>query len=418
MVAGHRHDHLGGGGDEEDVPRRGQLHVTRGSIVSSQLTVLAADVVDGTDHVLPAGAGDRRHGLGFEVDPAQGVVDGVGDDELVADPLGEVIGQHRDAAGFAEGRRGEVPVDPPAGAGADAADDRGAVGVVFDEAVVTGVGHEQVPRGQPRGLARVEQVGLRGRRRDIGAVPGVEGALGRMLGDEALDDLGQPGGVALARHRRHEVALGVDHGQCRPSSGGVGLPGDEVGVVEDEVFDLVALHGLVDGLDGAFELELRGVDADDDEFLGVLLLERAQLVEDVEAVDAAEGPEVQQDDLAAQVRQGQLLAAGVHPPAADEFGGADLDVMRRGLRLRRGCAGARRGGGRGGFFRAAGHDSMIADPAPRRPPRCHRVTGRPLTSSRGPRTRSSRRGPWSLPRRSRARSPRSCPSTVRSPRRA
>ena len=78
--------------------------------------MLAADVVDGTDHVLPAGAGDRRHGLGFEVDPAQGVVDGVGDDELVADPLGEVIGQHRDAAGFAEGRRGEVPVDPAAGA--------------------------------------------------------------------------------------------------------------------------------------------------------------------------------------------------------------------------------------------------------------------------------------------------------------
>src|SRR5699024_8164821 len=219
------------------------------------------------------------------------------------------------------------------------------------------------------------------------------------------------------------------------------LPGDEAGVVEDEGFDLVALHGLVDGLDRAFELELRGGDADDDEFLGVLLLERAQLVEDVEAVDAAEGPEVQQDDLAAQVRQGQLLAAGVHPPAADEFGGADLDVMRRGLRLRRGCAGARRGGGRGGFFRAAGHASMIADPAPRRPPWCHRVTGpgsgrpvpagpvpagagrdryraRPLTSSRGPQTRSSRRGPWSLPRRSRARSPRSCPSTVRSPRRA
>src|SRR5699024_12509316 len=85
-------------------------------------------------------------------------------------------------------------------------------------------------------------------------------------------------GVALARHRRHEVALGVDHGQCRPSSGGVGLPGDEVGVVEDEVFDLVALHGLVDGLDRAFELELRGVDADDDELLGIPLLERAQLV--------------------------------------------------------------------------------------------------------------------------------------------
>jgi hypothetical protein len=95
-----------------------------------------------------------------------------------------------------------------------------------------------------------------------------------MLVDEALDDLGEPSGVPLSGHRRHEVALRVDDGQGRPGASGVGLPGDEVRVIEDEVFDLVAFHGLVDGLDGAFELELRRVDADDDEFLRVLLLER------------------------------------------------------------------------------------------------------------------------------------------------
>jgi hypothetical protein len=117
----------------------------------------------------------------------------------------------------------------------------------------------------------------------------------------------------------------------RPGAGGVGLPGDEVGIVEDEVLDLVAFHGLIDGFDGAFELELRRVHADDDEFLGVLLLQWAQFVEDVEAVDAAERPEVEEDDLSAQVGKGQILAAGVHPPATDEFGRTDLDVpCRRG----------------------------------------------------------------------------------------
>ena len=45
----------------------------------------------------------------------------------------------------------------------------------------------------------------------------------------------------------------------------------------------------------------------------IRLLERAQLVEDVQAVDAAERPEVEQDHLAAQVREGEVPAAGVEP---------------------------------------------------------------------------------------------------------
>jgi hypothetical protein len=58
---------------------------TPGAVVSSQFTVFAADIVDGADHVLLPGAGDGRHGFGFEIDPAQGVVDGVGDDDPVPD---------------------------------------------------------------------------------------------------------------------------------------------------------------------------------------------------------------------------------------------------------------------------------------------------------------------------------------------
>jgi hypothetical protein len=65
------------------------------------------------------------------------------------------------------------------------------------------------------------------------------------------------------------------------------------------------------------------VHADDDEHVGVPLLDRAQLVDDVQAVDAAEGPEVEQDDPAAQVGEGQAPPARVEPPAPAQLGSAD-----------------------------------------------------------------------------------------------
>ena len=78
------------------------------------------------------------------------------------------------------------------------------------------------------------------------------------------------------------------------------------GVPVDGGDDRVVL-GLVD--------ELGRVDADRHQDVGVVCLERAQLVEDVQAVDAAEGPEVEQDDLAAQVGQREGATPGVEPAA-------------------------------------------------------------------------------------------------------
>ena len=48
-------------------------------------------------------------------------------------------------------------------------------------------------------------------------------------------------------------------------------------------------------------VELGGVDADDHQLVLVLLLELGQVGQDVVAVDAAVGPEVEQDDLAPQL---------------------------------------------------------------------------------------------------------------------
>ena len=68
---------------------------------------------------------------------------------------------------------------------------------------------------------------------------------------------------------------------------------------------LVALHDVAEVLGLAFVGELRRVHADDHELVGVLLLEALQIREDVDAVDAPIGPEVQEDDLPLQVVQGQ-----------------------------------------------------------------------------------------------------------------
>src|SRR5699024_4419226 len=66
---------------------------------------------------------------------------------------------------------------------------------------------------------------------------------------------------------------------------------------------------------------------DRDEHGAVLLVDGAQLVQHVEAVDAAERPEVQQHDLAAQVLEGEVLAAGVDPAAAGQLRCAQADAV-------------------------------------------------------------------------------------------
>ena len=73
--------------------------------------------------------------------------------------------------------------------------------------------------------------------------------------------------------------------------------------------------GLVD--------ELGEVHPDDDQLPGVLLLERAELVEHVQAVDAAVGPEVEQQEAAAEVREAVRRAAGPQPAPALQLGRAN-----------------------------------------------------------------------------------------------
>ena len=171
---------------------------------------------------------------------------------------------------------------------------------------------------------------LAGKRRSVGSTGGATyGESPAAAPRSRCSATSSPSSASIAwawprRRTARRRTLRVDQHQRRPGPG-VGLPRDQLGVVQHRVVHGVALDrrrerdrvGLVD--------ELRRVDPDHDQLVGVLLLHRPQLVEDVQAVHAAERPEVEQHEAAAQVAQ-RNRAVGVEPAAAHQLGGADAGV--------------------------------------------------------------------------------------------
>ncbi len=69
------------------------------------------------------------------------------------------------------------------------------------------------------------------------------------------------------------------------------------------MLNLVAENDAADILEVFFVFELGRVDADDDQLVRILFLELLQIGNDVDAVDAAVSPEIQQHHLASQRRE-------------------------------------------------------------------------------------------------------------------
>ncbi len=105
-----------------------------------------------------------------------------------------------------------------------------------------------------------------------------------------------------------------------------------MGVVDDGVADFVAQNGFADIFAVFLRVELGRVDADDDDLVGVLLFQLGQVGQRVNAVDAAERPEVEDDDLAAQVFELDG-AGGVEPAAAAVQFGGRMEVLLSGRRF-------------------------------------------------------------------------------------
>ena len=178
----------------------------------------------------------------------------------------------------------------------------GAIEVADEDAIVSGVRDRDPATAIGRHLAgECESTGTtmahRRERRPGGEIcPAVE---------ELRDHLLECRAVALTRSHGDDVPVRVDDHQGRPGAHAVLLPGFEVRVVEDRVRDAVSRdspgHRVVVGLVG----ELRRVHADHDQTIAEPFFERSQLLNNAQAVDAAERPEIEHDHAPAKVFQRQ-----------------------------------------------------------------------------------------------------------------
>ena len=94
-----------------------------------------------------------------------------------------------------------------------------------------------------------------------------------------------------------------------------------VGIHGHRVTDSMAKNGLADIFRVSFLVEFLGMDPDDQEgLIGEVLFELGQIGKDMEAINAAIGPEIQEHDLTAQVLfPAAKGAVGVEPLLCSDF---------------------------------------------------------------------------------------------------
>ena len=103
------------------------------------------------------------------------------------------------------------------------------------------------------------------------------------------------------------LALRVDDHDRRPGPHAVCRPNAVIAVVDDGVGQAVALRDHADVRRVALVLELGRMNADDGQYVAKLGLETVQVRDDVDAVDAAIRPEVEQDDAPLEIGDRQRL---------------------------------------------------------------------------------------------------------------
>src|SRR5262249_1454471 len=95
----------------------------------------------------------------------------------------------------------------------------------------------------------------------------------------------------------------VDQNESRPGLHSESTPQHLICVIDDRMLDAIFANFLADVVCVLFGVELCRVNADHHEFIGVLLFEKFEVGKYMVAIDATIGPEIEQDDLAAQVVQ-------------------------------------------------------------------------------------------------------------------
>ncbi len=102
-----------------------------------------------------------------------------------------------------------------------------------------------------------------------------------------------------------DAAIGIEKHQGWPSPNPVALPNRQAGVVDNGVSDLIALDRGAE-VGGLFlSRKFSGMDTDDDQLVWEDALELPRPREDMEAIDSAIGPKVENDQFPTQIGEGQ-----------------------------------------------------------------------------------------------------------------
>ena len=203
-------------------------------------------------------------------------------------------------------------------AGAEASYHGGRVLGELDDAVVPRVG-DQEPVVQGNHLRREAEVGRLGLGSDVRRLAARQRAGLLVLGDQLRQLSIQRVRVPFTRVLRDDVAVRIHQHERRPGPGGVVLPGHQLGVVQHRMPHLVPLHRGPDRRLFPLMRELRRMHPDDHQRIAVLLLQRPQLIQHMQAVDTAERPEIQQQKPPPEVRERQLPPTRVQPPTTPEL---------------------------------------------------------------------------------------------------
>src|SRR6185437_4359687 len=138
------------------------------------------------------------------------------------------------------------------------------------------------------------------------------------LRDRLIDDLV----ITFAGDAADDVTRGIDQHLRRPRAHAVALPDRVFRIVVNRMLDLVTQDDAPDVFGFLFVLKLRGVNADHDQLIGVLCFELFEIRNDVDAVDAAVGPEIKQDNFALERGDRERLVSVEPAAAAGDFGRA------------------------------------------------------------------------------------------------
>ncbi len=186
------------------------------------------------------------------------------------------------------------------------------------DSVVTAVGDEQAVLCRVyQHLAGKSQGRVRDSIRFTVEVNGsfVEQALFAIVGNPFLEQLIERIEIDFAGVAGHHVTLRIDDPQAGPARDVESIPQLVVAIVNHRMLDIVAEHRIGNIFRVLFGVELGRMNADDDQLVRERMLKFLQNRQDVHAVDAAIGPEIEQHKLATQLLEIDR-SAGVDPSSA------------------------------------------------------------------------------------------------------